>query len=156
MTALFQNAGEANLRACAQMVEDVLRGRGLDLADARLPSEAGPAWSLRQGSAEVLVFLTPHRDGGNNFQVIAPVLRADGAALASGQLFRRLLELNANALTQAAFGLRGEDVVLTADRSTAGLDPIEVEEMIRRVADYADHYDDALVAEFGGVRHSDL
>ena len=84
------------------------------------------------------------------------MLRADGAALASGQLFRRLLELNANALTQAAFGLRGEDVVLTADRSTAGLDPIEVEEMIRRVADYADHYDDALVAEFGGVRHSDL
>ena len=46
--------------------------------------------------------------------------------------------------------------MLTADRSTSGLDRVEVEEMIRRIADYADQYDDALTLEFGGVRHSDL
>ena len=65
---------------------------------------------------------------------------------------RRLLELNASALTQAAFGLRGNEIVLTTDRSTAGLDPIEVDEMIRRVAEYADHYDDFLLVEMGGTR----
>jgi len=27
--------------------------------------------------------------------------------------------------------------------------------MIRRVSDYADHYDDALTLEFGGIRHAD-
>jgi hypothetical protein len=75
--------------------------------------------------------------------------------LAAPRLLRRLLELNANELTGAAFGLRGDEVVVTTDRSTVGLDPVEVEEMIRRVSDYADHYDDALVLEFGGIRHAD-
>jgi hypothetical protein len=68
---------------------------------------------------------------------------------------RRLLELNATELTGAAFGLRENEVVLTTDRSTAGLDPVELEEMIRRVASYADHYDDTLTVEFGGTRHAD-
>jgi hypothetical protein len=154
--SLFDNAGETNLRACAQMVEDVLAQRGLDAAHSRVESEAGPAWSLRQGSAQVLVFLTAGDGGQNTIQVIAPVLRATAESLGGPKLLRRLLELNAASLTQAAFGLRGEDVVLTSDRNTAGLDPVEVDEMIRRVADYADHYDDALVAEFGGKRHSDL
>lgn len=154
--SLFDNATETNLRACAQMVEDVLVKRGLDASQARITSDLGPAWSLRQGSAEVLVFLTPGEGGHNTIQVVAPVLRPSSQALGAGVLLRRLLELNASALTQAAFGLRGDDIVLTTDRSTAGLDPIEVDEMIRRVADYADHYDDALVAEFGGQRHSDL
>ncbi len=154
--SLFENTAETNLRACAQMVEDVLVGRGLDAERARISSDAGPAWSLRQGSAEVLVFLTPGEGGQNTIQVIAPVFRATQKALAGVALLRRLLELNAQSLTQAAFGLRGDDVVLTTDRSTVGLDRVEVDEMIRRVAEYADHYDDALVAEFGGQRHSDL
>jgi hypothetical protein len=68
---------------------------------------------------------------------------------------RRLLTLNAADLTGAAFGLRGDEVVLTTDRSTVGLDAVEVEEMIRRVSEYADHYDDALTQEFGGIRHAD-
>jgi len=156
VSTLFDNSDEANLRACAQMVEDVLTDRGLDAADARLESKDGPAWTLTQGSAKVLVFLTPQAGGSNNFQVIAPVMRPTSDAIASGKLYRRLLELNAHDLTQAAFGVRGDDVVLTADRSTTGLDLVEVDEMIRRVADYADHYDDALVTEFGGTRCSDL
>ena len=75
--------------------------------------------------------------------------------LAAPPLLRRLLELNAGELAGAAFGLRDDEVVLTADRSTAGLDQIEVEELIRCVADYADHYDDVLTKEFGGIRHCD-
>jgi len=153
---LFDNANQANLRACAQMIEDVLKSRGLDAAMARMKSDGGPAWSLLQGSAEVLVFLTPGAAEFNTIQVVAPVMRPTAEALAGSGLCRKLLELNADALHQAAFGLRGVDVVLTADRSTAGLDPIEVEEMIRRVADYSDQYDDSLVAEFGGTRSSDV
>jgi len=154
--ALFENANESNLRACVLMVEHVLVGRGLDVAASRVPSDGGPAWAIRQGSAQVLVFLTAGRAEYNTIQVIAPVMRASQETLAGTAFYRRLLELNAQGLQQAAFGLRGDDVVLTADRSTAGLDPVEVEEMIRRVADYADHYDDTLVAEFGGKRSSDL
>ncbi|MEO6952707.1 MAG: YbjN domain-containing protein [Polyangia bacterium] len=153
---LFDNATETNLRACAQMVEAALSRRNLDPAACRLDGTHAHAWRLRQGSAEVHVSLTTHRGEPNTIQVVAPVLRASETALASPALFRRLLELNASGLTQAAFGVRDSDIVLTADRSTTGLDTVEVEEMIRRIADYADHYDDTLVAEFGGTRHSDL
>ena len=57
--SLFDNASETNLRACAQMVEDVLERRGVAAAGARVPHGDGPAWRLLHGSAEIFVFLTP-------------------------------------------------------------------------------------------------
>jgi hypothetical protein len=138
------------------MVEAVLVARGVDPQRSRIQSAAGPAWGLRQGSAEVYIFLTAGATGDNFIQVVSPVMRPSQEAAAAPRFYGKLLELNANELTGAAFGLRDHEVVLTCDRSTAGLDKVEVEEMIRRVADYADHYDDALVAEFGGTRHADL
>jgi len=152
--SLFGNRQEANLRACEQMVEAVLAARGVDAAKSRIESAAGPAWGLTQGSAELYIFLTSGQ-GDNFIQVVSPVMRPTAEALAGARFLRRLLELNANELTGAAFGLRGDEVVLSTDRSTSGLDRVEVEEMIRRVAEYADHYDDALTLEFGGTRHAD-
>jgi Putative bacterial sensory transduction regulator len=150
---LFDNAQEANFKACAHMVESVLQERGLDPAQSRIASEEGPAWGLQQGSAEVYIFLSAGDDGTNFIQVVAPVLVP--ASDTFNELMRRLLELNANELTGAAFGLREDEVVLTADRSTLGLDRVELEEMLKRVASYADHYDDILTVEYGGTRHSD-
>jgi hypothetical protein len=147
---------EANLRSCEQMIEAVLEGRGLDPRQSRIQSAAGPAWGMTQGSAEVYIFLTAGGKGDNFIQVVSPVMRPAPEALLGPTLWRRLLELNATELTGAAFGLRDDEVVLTTDRSTQGLDRLEVEEMIRRVADYADHYDDALTEEFGGQRHADI
>jgi hypothetical protein len=152
---LFGNLQEANLRACEQMIEAVLSSRGIDATRSRIKSEAGPAWGMTQGSAEIYIFLTAGEAGDNFLQVISPVMRPTEEALANTAFMRRLLELNATELTGAAFGLRGDEVVLSTDRSTSGLDRVEVEEMVRRVADYADHYDDALTLEFGGTRHSD-
>src|SRR5262249_29156457 len=146
---------EANLKTCEQMVEAVLNERGLDAEKSRIASPAGPAWGLTHGSAEVYIFLTAGGAGDNFIQVISPVMRPTPEALAGSAFMRKLLELNANELTGAAFGLRGDEVVLSTDRSTSGLDRVEVEEMIRRVAQYADHYDDALTLEFGGTRHAD-
>jgi hypothetical protein len=138
------------------MVESVLVARGVDPNTSRIHSAAGPAWGMRQGSAEIYIFLTAGAGGSNFIQVVSPVMRPTPESMAGGTFLKKLLELNANELTGAAFGLRDQEIVLTADRNTTGLDRIEVEEMIRRVADYADHYDDALVQEFGGTRHSDL
>jgi hypothetical protein len=152
---LFGNRQEANLKSCEQMVEGVLTARGLDAARHRIESAAGPAWGLTRGSAEVFVFLTSGNSGDNFIQIVAPVMKPSAEVLAGPQLMRRLLTLNAADLTGAAFGLRGDEVVLTTDRSTVGLDAVEVEEMIRRVSEYADHYDDALTQEFGGIRHAD-
>jgi hypothetical protein len=154
--SLFGNPQEANLKACEQMVESVLAERGVDPAVSRIESAAGPAWGMTQGSAELYIFLTAAASGENFIQVVSPVMRPSGEAMSGGRFMKRLLELNANELTGAAFGLRDDEVVLTSDRSTSGLDRVEVEEMIRRVSEYADKYDDALTLEFGGVRHADL
>jgi hypothetical protein len=155
MSSLFGNRQEANLRSCEQMVEAVLSARGVDAVRHRLASTGGPAWGLTAGSAEVFIFLTPGGDGENFIQIVAPVMTPPAEELEHPRLLRRLLELNASELTGAAFGLRGAEVVVTTDRSTVGLDPVEVEEMIRRISDYADHFDDALTLEFGGVPHAD-
>jgi hypothetical protein len=152
--ALFDNQKETNLKACVEMVEVVLSSMGLDPVRTRIESASGPAWGVTRGSAEVFVFLSTTAEGDNYIQIIAPVMRPDPGR--SDGLYDHLLSLNANELTGAAFGLRNGDVVLTTDRGTTGLDKVEVEEMIRRIGEYADHFDDALVAEFGGTRHSDL
>src|SRR5579871_3848281 len=135
--SLFDNKQETNLKACIEMVEAVLHDMGIEPNQARIASETGPAWGLTRGSAEVFVFLSAADEGDNYIQVIAPVMRPPQPA---ANLYPHLLELNANDLTGAAFGLRNGDVVLTADRSTSGLDRVEVEEMIRRIGEYADHF----------------
>jgi hypothetical protein len=150
---LFDNPQESNFKACAQMVEAVLHSRGLSPESSRIQSEEGPAWGLQQGSAEVYVFLSSTDHGENFIQVVSPVMVP--AADTFNELMRRLLELNASELTGAAFGLRDNEVVLSSDRSTTGLDQVELEEMISRVASYADYYDDILTVEYGGKRHAD-
>jgi hypothetical protein len=150
---MFDNAQDSNFHACAQMVESVLQSRGLNPESCRIENEDGPAWGLQQGSAEVYIFLSSGDDGENYMQVVAPVMKP--AADTVAQLMQRLLELNAEELTGAAFGLRGTEIVITSDRSTTGLDPVEVEEMLKRVGAYADYYDDILTVEYGGTRHAD-
>jgi hypothetical protein len=159
--SLFENRQAVNLRACEQMVETVLTHMGVDPAESRLPradgaaESEGPSWGLTCGSAHLFVFLTSSPNSEDNYiHVVAPVFRPPDEV--DSALWRRLLELNGRVLTGAAFGLRDGEVVVTTDRSTQDLDRGEVEDMIRRIGDYADLYDDALVREFGGVRHCDL
>jgi hypothetical protein len=150
----FDQAQESNFMACANMVESALLSRGLNPAQSRIASEDGPAWGLQQGSAEVYIFLSRGDDGGENYiQVVAPVMVPAEDTFV--HVMRRVLELNANELTGAAFGLRDSEIVLTVDRPTTGLDPVELDDMIKRVANYADYYDDILTVEYGGTRHAD-
>lgn len=153
----FDNRQEANLHACEQMVEGVLGHMGVDAEKSRLPrrtDDGGPGWGLLCGSAHVYVFLTSSATSSDNYiHVVAPVFRPSEPSAA---LWQRLLELNARALTGAAFGLRDGEVVVGTDRPTIDLNRSEVEDMIRRIGEYADLYDDALTREFGGTRHCDL
>ena len=66
-------------------------------------------------------------------------------------LFRRLLALNALEIHGAAFAVRDPYVLLVAERTTRDLDRSEVYDLIHRVQEYADAWDDALVSEFGGT-----
>ena len=152
--ALFGDKVEANLKSSQKMVESVIRDLGLDPESSQLETE-GPgriAWGLMRGSAAVYVFLQSG-EKENFIQVVSPVMKIPEQNILP--LYRRLLELNAEALFGAAFGVKGEDVVLTIDRSTTDMDRSEVAAMIKLIGEYADQYDDELVAEFGGQRHSD-
>ncbi|MBN2714458.1 MAG: YbjN domain-containing protein [Deltaproteobacteria bacterium] len=64
--------------------------------------------------------------------------------------FRRLLELNYSATSDAAFALEKstDTICLRAQRSIAGLDYDEFEEMLSTVATVADEWDDRLIEEF--------
>src|SRR5262245_49013789 len=117
MSQLFDNRQEANLHTCERMVESVLSAHGLDASRQRIESRGGPAWGMTQGSAEIFIFLTAGQSGDNFIQVVSPVMVPPPEQLAQPRLLRRLLELNASELTGAAFGLRGEEVVITCDRS---------------------------------------
>ena len=60
------------------------------------------------------------------------------------------VQLNCDAISGAAFAVRQNEVLLVSKRSVVDLDRSEVYDLIRRVQEYADEYDNKLVDEFGG------
>jgi hypothetical protein len=154
--ALFSNKQESNLRSCIQMVEDVIKSLGHDPDESRIETHDDmPAWRVQKGSAFVTVIIQGGPKDENLLLVSAELLRLDGK-VDRLKLFQRLLELNASTIKGAAFGLRGSDVVMVAERSTIDLDLSEVQEVVQKVEEYADHYDDILVGEFGGQLSSSV
>jgi hypothetical protein len=67
-------------------------------------------------------------------------------------MMRRLLELNAAGLANAAFGLMENRVVAVSERPAAGLDAGEVEQMVMHLSAVADTFDDRLAKEFGALK----
>ena len=154
----FSSKTEANLRTTRKMVEEVIDSLGLVPEENRLPTDDGsPAWGLLKGSAEVFIFIIAGNGDEEyaSLQVVAPVMRLPESTKNQAALFRRLLEINTEALSGLAFGVKGDTAVLVSDRSTEDVDASEVRNMILRVGYYADRYDDELVHQFGGRRYSD-
>jgi hypothetical protein len=146
---LFANAREANVRSCVALIESMLAELGHDPVASRVAVEpADPSWEVRRGSARVVVGLVPRGDIAH-LRVTSAVMTVD-AAVDLLALYRALLSLNASAIRGAAFGVDGDEVQLIAERPTTDLDQGEVLDLVRRVQDYADHYDDELVARYGG------
>ncbi len=146
-----------SVRSSRELVEDTLRAAGIDPLSALAKDEPGQtSWSLRRGSANVLVsLLGAVGSPPTRLRVAASVMTVPDEVEARGRLFARLLELNASALSNAAFGLVGNRVIAVSERPTAGLDGVEVDQVVKHLSAVADTYDDRLVAEFGGKRASD-
>lgn len=145
---LFANKQDANLRSSVKMVEEAIVTLGHSADEARLEVPGVTAWRVQKGSAHVYIMITP-REQENTIRVTAPVMHLD-PQVDQTQLFRRLLELNATQVMGAAFALDKNDVILTVERSTVDLDQSEMLAMLRHVEDFADRFDDVLIAEFGG------
>lgn len=137
------------------MVEATLTKVGLDPKQALVKEvDNQVTYTLQRGSASVIVTVV-HRveQKAVYLRVASPVMTpADGAREG---LYKRLLELNAAGLANAAFALLGDKIVVVSERPAEGLDEGEVEQIIRHLSAVADTYDDRLVKEFGGKRASD-
>lgn len=138
-----------------ETVEATLTKLGLDPKQAIVKDVDNQAtYTLLRGSAAVLVTVVHRVEQKAVFlRVASPVMvPAEGNREA---LYKRLLELNASGLANAAFALLNDKVVAVSERPAENLDPGEVEQMVRHLSAVADTYDDRLVKEFGGKRASD-
>jgi hypothetical protein len=145
---------DSDFENAKRLVEATIRALGLDPATTQADqSDSHLAWTLKRGSASVLVTVTKYPPEKMTYlRVASPVvtLPADpGKHLA---IFRKLLELNAAGLANAAFGLAGDRVVAVSERPAPGLDPQEVDQMVRHLAAVADTFDDRLEKEFGATK----
>lgn len=139
------------------MVEGAIRKIGLDPAtlERHAPTKDAAdqlAWTLKRGSAAVLIMLLKRADVAS-LRVVSPTIVFDPAR--KDALFARLLELNAEGMMGCAFAIVGDKVVVVTERPIVDLSEGEVAHAIRLVAGVSDTYDDKLVAEFGGKRASD-
>ncbi len=150
------------------LVERTVRKLGLDPVGCRTTAVAAAAaategpgprptqtgsWTLKRGSASVLV--TVHENEKATYlRVASPVVTLPADAGKQAACMRRLLEMNAAGLANAAFALVGDRVVAVSERPAAGLDPEEVEQIVRHLAAVADTFDDRLEKEFGATKAS--
>lgn len=136
-----------------KLVEDTITKLGLDPAGTRGPSsDSQAAWTLKRGSASVLVTVTIHEKDETFLRVASPVVTLPADKTQHAALFRRLLEINAGGLANAAFGLVGDRVVAVSERPAEGLGAAEVEQTVRHLAAVADTFDDRLEKEFGASK----
>ncbi|MGH7437868.1 MAG: YbjN domain-containing protein [Polyangiaceae bacterium] len=145
----FQNA--------QALVDATIRKLGIDPATARVSGGATSssviAWTLKRGSASVLVTVSRHDDEKATYlRVASPVVNLPADAGVHLALFRRLLEMNGAGLANVAFGLTGDRVVAVSERPAEGLGAEEVEQCIRHLAAVADTFDDRLIKEFGATK----
>ena len=140
-----QDDSLGQLEVSARAVEDILASIGVDEAAARMAVESGYGWNFLRGSALIEVYLTPEDWGF--LQVLSPIMHLPQSNLLA--LYRRLLELNLE-LTNAALGVHEDVVYLYHERLLEGLDAVEADAVLRRIAGVADELDDVLVEEFGG------
>jgi hypothetical protein len=136
----------AQLEIHVASVEQILVNLGINPVQARMQMQEGFGWSFRRGSAIIEVYLTQN-NGMSYLQVLSPIFHIPAQGLLP--LYRRLLEMNLQ-LTNAAFGVYLDIVYVFYERPLEGLDAPELNTIITLLSQYADEWDDKLVAEFGG------
>jgi hypothetical protein len=146
---------EKDFENAKTLVIATIRKIGLDPDTTRAPGESDvvASWTLKRGSASVLVTVVRHEEQKATFlRVASPVVTLPADAQKQVAIMRRLLELNAAGLANAAFGLIGDRVVAVSERPAAGLDAGEVEQMVTHLSAVADTFDDRLAKEFGATK----
>lgn len=129
-----------------EIIETVISSLQEDRSAMVSHVEAGYVWKFKYGSVEVFVQLAGTKEE-DVLMIWAAVLRLP--AKNEAQLLRKLMEMNWTGTFEARFAISGNQVVVCAQRTLAGLSPAEVSRNITIVATIADENDDTLQAEFG-------
>jgi hypothetical protein len=128
----------------ARIVGEVLGKIGIDDQPKPLDGGRGFGWSIRSGSA--VVFITVNQVGERTYlRLVSPILYLPAENLLP--LYRTLLGINME-MTSAALAVHGDTVCVVSERPVAGLDPVEADDLIKRIAYYADELDNKLASEF--------
>ena len=146
---------DTEFEAAKELVEATIRKLGLDptTTRGRSASDSQAVWTLKRGSASVLLTVTfQESEDVTYLRVVSPVVTLPTHAGNQAALIRRVLELNAGGLANAAFGLVGDRVVAVSERTAAGLGAEEVEQTVRHLAAVADTFDDRFEKEFGATK----
>ncbi|HXX69669.1 MAG TPA: YbjN domain-containing protein [Polyangiaceae bacterium] len=146
---------DSEFDAAKALVEAIIRKFGIDPALARAPSKSDSqvVWTLKRGSASVVVTVTHQENEDVTYlRVVSPVVRLPSDPANQAALIRRVLELNAGGLANAAFGLLGDRIVAVSERPASGLGAEEVEQIIRHLSAVADTFDDRFEKEFGATK----
>lgn len=139
----------APFSAVVSLVEQVLKSLGIDPETSRVRNVPQTiAWGMQRGSAQVLIMVNEDK-GAVWVRAIAPVVKLPGDSAMKLELYGRLLDLNAKAMRNAAFGVLNDNVVVVSERPGDGLDAAECEQILKHVGAVADHYDDLLADELG-------
>jgi hypothetical protein len=151
-----KTASQVDFENAKALVEATIRKLGLDPAAVLAPahqSDTQAAWTLKRGSASVLVMVI-HRaqEKSAYLRIAAPVVSLPADANQHMPLFKYVLELNAAGLANAAFGLTGDKIIAVSERPAQGLGAEEVEQCVRHLAAVADTFDDRLAKQFGGIK----
>jgi hypothetical protein len=142
---------EGDIKESVKLIRDVLSKIGINGTPQPIDGGKGFGWVLQRGSAVVYVMINDV-NGKGYFKVVSPIIYLPAENLLP--FYRAILEINME-LTSAALGVQEDKICVVSERSIAGLDSVEADEIIKRVAYYADELDNKLVSEFGGRLFSD-
>jgi hypothetical protein len=141
------------------LVEGAIQTLGVSPEAARAQEGQGhTSWTLQRGSAAILIALATRETGPGSsalyLRVISPIMSLPEPSKREA-LYKHVLELNAQGLANAAFGLVSDRIVAVSERPAENLQSEEVVQVVRHLAAVADTYDNRLVKTFGGELASD-
>lgn len=136
---------QPDLQPLYNIVESCIADLGIDPATARAASPG--QWSLIKGSAKVWVDLWYiEAEKRAYYQVMSPVMTIPATNQAA--LYQELLEIN-DKLFAVAFTIYNGWVWLKTIRECDNMDKAEAFAQLTRIGNYADQYDDHLIAKYG-------
>jgi hypothetical protein len=138
------------LKACAAMIEEVLKTVGLNPNDQRMQNQNSPGWFVQRGSAMIYIFLIPD-EKTPSVRFVSPILFLPEDFITP--FYRRCLEINME-LMNCALGVTNDKIALVSERPFTNLDVDQIVYLLHYISAVADDIDDKLAKEFKAAMYA--